>query len=261
MAETQILPVGTLNTPADVTLDANQTITPEVLFAHFNGAGAAGSYVPTVEIISDSGATVLEVAQDSTIAAGTSVEASWAPFLKTASSGTPTPPVAPSFKGVSISQVGQVNVNAGVVTDLLLPCSNFSTSLPTYFQDNAALDGFDCLIASNLNVYGVVRIFSNDATRLIPTTMALGVTRWATAGGTPGVLFVGDQTKVNLPAGTIDNSWGAMANFFYWMQVGFTDLAVQAGQSYGLWLSALAGPKNWIYGGGALFFKRFSNFY
>lgn len=115
MAETQILPVGTLATPADVTLDANQTITAEVLFAHFDGTLAAGLFVPTVQIISDSGATVLEVPQDATVAAAASVEASWAPFLKTASAAAaavvPTLPTAQFSTGTFSTVNGTTNAN------------------------------------------------------------------------------------------------------------------------------------------------------
>ncbi len=82
MADTQISPVGTVTAPSDWVVPNALEITLGALFAHFNGSGAAGDFVPTAQIISDSGATVVEIPMDGTVVAGSSVEATWAPFLR-----------------------------------------------------------------------------------------------------------------------------------------------------------------------------------
>lgn len=81
MADRQYKPLGTENAPADWTLPGNLQLHLKRAFAHFDGSAAVGSYLPTLQILDDAGRTVLEVPMDAAVAAGSSVEASWAPFL------------------------------------------------------------------------------------------------------------------------------------------------------------------------------------
>lgn len=81
----QYLPLGTVNAPATWTLPAGLELSVGAVFATFDGTGAAGSYIPTLQVVSDAGVTVLEVPQDASVAAGASVVASWAPFLRSQS--------------------------------------------------------------------------------------------------------------------------------------------------------------------------------
>ena len=46
-------------TPGDYSPPAGQVITIGAVFAHYDGTGAAGSYVPTLDIVSDAGKTIL----------------------------------------------------------------------------------------------------------------------------------------------------------------------------------------------------------
>lgn len=78
MADTQILPTGTLNAPGDYVIPNAQTLTLETVFAHFDGSGASTPWVPTLEIRSDSGHTVALVPMDVAIAGGSSCDATWA---------------------------------------------------------------------------------------------------------------------------------------------------------------------------------------
>lgn len=102
MADTQILPLGTLSTPADYTLPDATTVTLGSVFAHYDGAGAAGDFVPVLQVISDSGHKVASVPMDSTVTAGSSVEATWAPFLRTVPAAATT--------GIIPNAVGDLNV-------------------------------------------------------------------------------------------------------------------------------------------------------
>lgn len=77
MADTQILPTGTLTAPGDYTIPNAQTLTLETVFAHFNGGSATVPWIPTLEIRSDSGHTVAIIPMDSPVAAGASCDATW----------------------------------------------------------------------------------------------------------------------------------------------------------------------------------------
>lgn len=90
MADTQINPLATSSAPSTWTLPDALTVTLGALHATYDGTGAAGNFVPTVKIVSDSGHTVMTVVQDTTVTAGQTADASWAPFLRTATSTAPT---------------------------------------------------------------------------------------------------------------------------------------------------------------------------
>jgi hypothetical protein len=81
VSDTQFNPLGIVTAPADWVLPASLQILLKTCFAHFDGTGAAGAYLPTLQILSDSGHTVVEIPQDASVASGSSVEATWAPFL------------------------------------------------------------------------------------------------------------------------------------------------------------------------------------
>lgn len=74
-----VVPLKSPSTPADWTLPASLEIIPRLAFASFNGAGAAGSYVPVLRIISDSGHVAAECVSEVTVAAGASADVSWFP--------------------------------------------------------------------------------------------------------------------------------------------------------------------------------------
>ncbi len=53
-----------------------------MLSAHFDGTNAAVAWLPCIEILSDGGTSCGIIPMDSSVAAGASVEATWAPFLR-----------------------------------------------------------------------------------------------------------------------------------------------------------------------------------
>lgn len=65
-------------------------IIPRVVFATFDGSGAAGAFLPTVQIISDGGEVVASVSTDTAVAAGDSASVTFAPFLRAAQQSTPS---------------------------------------------------------------------------------------------------------------------------------------------------------------------------
>lgn len=114
MADVQIHPLGVEAAPTDYTLPPAQGFVPKVVFANFDGTSAAGSFIPTLRIVSNAGTVIAEIPQDAEVAAGSSVDATWAPFLRT----------TPQAASLSIPTGGYqggadtVDVPSGTVVDL-----------------------------------------------------------------------------------------------------------------------------------------------
>jgi hypothetical protein len=73
--------------PQSYTVPNATEILPRAVFATFNGAGAAGAFLPTVQIVSDGGVVVASVSTDAAVAAGGSASVTFAPFLRAAAAG------------------------------------------------------------------------------------------------------------------------------------------------------------------------------
>lgn len=117
MADRQYKPLGNVSAPADWTLPGNLELLVKRAFAHFDGTAAGGSFLPTLQVLDDAGRTVLEVPQDAAVAAGSSVEASWAPFLRSVQASTPSggataPSIATFYRSTSLGDPAQ-SVAAG----------------------------------------------------------------------------------------------------------------------------------------------------
>lgn len=82
--DVQILPFEVANAPNSWTIPDALTIMLKAINATFNGTGAAGAFLPAVEIISDSGHVAARVFTDTAVAAGDSAEVTFAPFLRNA---------------------------------------------------------------------------------------------------------------------------------------------------------------------------------
>ena len=77
MADRQFSVGGTQSAPADWVLPASLEIIPKTAYASFNGAAAAGSFVPLLRVISDSGHVEGEFPCTTTVAAGGSADVTW----------------------------------------------------------------------------------------------------------------------------------------------------------------------------------------
>lgn len=127
----QYLPLGTVSTPATWTLPAGLELAVGSVFASFDGTSAAGAYIPTLQVISDAGATVVEVPQDASVAAGSSVVASWAPFLRGQAAATTTatgvPFASATYSNAAFADTGFARSNVSVTA------GSFITSDTTVF--------------------------------------------------------------------------------------------------------------------------------
>jgi hypothetical protein len=87
VADTQIRGLGTSPAPLSYVVPGSQEIVLVSLFAEFDGTGAAGSFLPCVRIVAPGGGVVGEYITDSAVAAGSSAEVTFAPFLRNAAAG------------------------------------------------------------------------------------------------------------------------------------------------------------------------------
>lgn len=79
MADSQFNPLGSVAAPADWTLPPSLNLQLKNVYASFDGTSAAGSFVPCLQIVSDSGHTVGSYPCASTVAAGGSADVTWFP--------------------------------------------------------------------------------------------------------------------------------------------------------------------------------------
>lgn len=82
------LPVG--NAPLEYQVPNATEVVPKAVNAVFDGTSASGSFVPTVEFVSDGGIVVARVPCSTTVAAGGSAEVTFAPFLRPDNAATPS---------------------------------------------------------------------------------------------------------------------------------------------------------------------------
>jgi hypothetical protein len=90
VADTQIRGLGSGPAPLSYIVPGAQEIVLKSLFASFDGTGAGGSFLPCVRIVAPGGGVVAEYITDSAVAAGSSAEVSFAPFLRGAAASTPS---------------------------------------------------------------------------------------------------------------------------------------------------------------------------
>lgn len=91
MADRQFNPLGQENAPAGWTLPANLQLLLKQVYASFDGTGAAGPFIPCLELISDSGHTVGDYPASVTVAAGASADTTWFPRVSGGNTGTLSP--------------------------------------------------------------------------------------------------------------------------------------------------------------------------
>lgn len=80
MADRQfVAPFGNKQAPADWVLPASLEILPKLAYAHFDGTSAAGTFLPCLRFISDSGHVAVEAVSEEQVVAGASADVSWFP--------------------------------------------------------------------------------------------------------------------------------------------------------------------------------------
>jgi hypothetical protein len=84
-ADTLIVRDGAVAAPMDYVQPAGSEIVPVCATASFDGTGAAGAFVPTLEVIAPDGHVVARCPVQSSVAAGASADVTWFPGLGSSS--------------------------------------------------------------------------------------------------------------------------------------------------------------------------------
>ena len=141
----QILVAGTAPVPADWLVPGNGQIKPKVVNAVFDGTGAAGDFLPTLEIVSDAGVVVGRYPAPAVVA-GASAEVSWFPGVK----NVPVQVVQLRYDRMEFyTTVGQV-IHSGAVTPITFDAGNLvsATTKPLtgsgFPMGNFAVSVFEC---------------------------------------------------------------------------------------------------------------------
>lgn len=78
-----------VETPETYELGATESLNPRAIFAHFNGAGAAGPFLPCVTYYTQDGLVFARSFPSDEVAAGASADVSWFPGLRGPASSSP----------------------------------------------------------------------------------------------------------------------------------------------------------------------------
>lgn len=114
MADVQLLSSDVDAAPKEYTLPAGQELVLKALYAEYDGSGAGAAWLPTVQIVSDSGHVAASIPMDASVAAAASVVATWGPFLRSAAAAASSAQVAPSVATFSRRQTdAPLSVAAG----------------------------------------------------------------------------------------------------------------------------------------------------
>lgn len=133
MASETLLVAGTADVPLAYTVPTAGEAQPLCVSAKYDGAGAAGDYVPTLIIRSDGGIIMSEVPIGETVAAGDDARVTWAPFLRGASAGFPGLTSGGAWLGG-----GGIVIPSGVPTPIVFPLNtSFPGSQPPFRLDAA----------------------------------------------------------------------------------------------------------------------------
>jgi hypothetical protein len=105
-------------TPETYELGATETLNPRAIFAHFDGAAAAGPFLPCVTYYTQDGLVFARSFPADEVAAGASADVSWFPGLR--AQGTATPGTSSRAIEVTIDGGGSA-IPANTFVDLELP--------------------------------------------------------------------------------------------------------------------------------------------
>lgn len=117
MADSQIRGLGESSAPLSYTVPGAQEIVLKSLFASFDGTAAAAAWYPCVRITAPGGGVVGEYITQAAVAAGSSADVSFAPFLRGLSTGAGGGAAASTaISDIAFVAVGAVAEGAGITT-------------------------------------------------------------------------------------------------------------------------------------------------
>ena len=198
--------------PASYEVPNATEIIPKAINATFDGTGASGSFVPTVEIISDGGVVVARVPCQTTVAAGGSAECTFAPFLRADSSGSLAGQQQLGvYHSNTVTVAGSSNVVVSWVYDAGDAVLNLSTpTLPTVTSSGVWF--VVCNFAGSGTWVSGNGLEGDIATQLLVLTRSISTAVADNFGAVPrgtvaitAALSAGDQLRFNLFNQTLSN--------------------------------------------------------
>ncbi len=123
--------------PATYTVPAGLGILLSSVFARFDGGGAAGDFVPCLDLLSQDGKIISRVAVTQTLSAGDLARVTWAPFLRRQAS---TPAPAGSFSSC-IGVAGGGSVLTGATKTANFGTGSVGTNDATFFPGTGGSGG------------------------------------------------------------------------------------------------------------------------
>jgi hypothetical protein len=125
-------------TPSQYTLAPREAFIPESVTATFNGAGAAGSFLPTLSIYAQSG-ELLARCPATAVAAGSSAKVTFAPLLRAAQAAA----AASANLSYAVASALNVSIAVGTPGTFVFPdLTNFDTNdSATYAHDTTGSAG------------------------------------------------------------------------------------------------------------------------
>lgn len=198
MADVQIVAGGVSAAPLAYTVPGAQEIILKALFATFNGAAAASSFLPCIRIVAPGGKVVGEYITDTAVSAGSSAEVSFAPFLR----GTGASAASGSTTSTTIADISFVGVGAAAegsaVTGLSVPTpaglANHDLLIVVFgFEGVAAASG--PYVSDTGTATGWFRVLSQAPAGGVGTGLEVWAAVWETGLTTPFNFFAA-QTVV-----------------------------------------------------------------
>ncbi len=116
--------------PAEYVLPAGLDLDLQSIVARIDGAGAAGSFRPAIDVLTQDGRLVYRVPADTTYAPGDTGVVTWSPFLAQAKAAGPTP--GATLKAIRM-WTANMNLTVGDANDNRLSWDNVSSFDATVF--------------------------------------------------------------------------------------------------------------------------------
>lgn len=197
-----LLVAGTSGVPVDYVVPGAQAIEPLSVRAVFDGTGAAGAFLPAVEIISPGGVVASISAMGATVAAGSSADASWFPGVKDAAAATPA-----SSSGLPIAMLFSDPAGVSIASDSLTHyvsiqdtggTAGFSTSDATTFT-NGSTTAFTGAAVFGIQIHaaGTYAVYNNAFTISGGTAGNRVTTYWAASNGSAPSFFQQGRSAQN----------------------------------------------------------------
>lgn len=201
MPDLQIPAPGVKAAPLIYTVPGSVEMIVKAAFATFNGAGAGGAFLPCLRVLSPAGLVVGEYVTDSSVAAGSSAEVSFAPFLRGATAGgaaAATPDYATAQRDITAIAFASGGANS-------YPADYFDIGNTAMYADDGT-GKLNVLQAGLYEVTMTVQAYSS----VIPATAVASLNQQFSSGGFPNDHTLNDQGTHLAEAGT------TLAGVTYW---------------------------------------------